>query len=1008
MAYTEKYFVTFCNKQKLNCRISILHVDFTGEAIELIGQEEPIVIKYDNSDDFKFVPIIESEAEIGIVFNSEVVGLSDLWTSNERTFKVEYYIDNNLEWAGFIIPDGFDYNLTGGIYNGVLTARDGLATLEGILFKNDNNEPYGTDDLSYNDGFNFPFILILTEILRKLDLGLDLWTLVDYYEKTMTSLKSNTRESDPLATTFVNVKTYINDTERKDIAYFQDVNEVWDCRKIIENICHIWGSRLYQENGVWKLKSIHADSAIAHNYSVESDSFEGDNPVRFGNFWQYEAYYSASRDINFANTVDFNTIYENLSLNDKAYSDNGINASANGYYLVKGLDKLVEIINGSIANISNYNPVVDSYYWKKYNNTAGYIGRELTKSEVTIPCSNKELYIGGNDAIVRMDVVFKQFRVNYEYTFIRTGDSPVNLIRNGNFAEPFEQYGNLEAPPNWQRWKIDKGWFPRGRVITLSTPDIKATGGNTKALEMFVQYNNVNTPTTDYNPAIWSAFKQENIIFDTKVSELYFKVSVKYRYRLNGHVYMPVFKAQLLPFTSTYEDYNFIVDITNSGAQDDIYVLGKSLDDDFDLAWRKETLARPVREDFLILFAIDSDNYEDDETEEFKWYNFNLKVQTPPVLGTISLQLHGLATTRGHSHERSNPNFHTKEVVDGQLERKNYYSVHNMGDPVPRPQFTGLEFGYIPNPEEEVPTTDYIYANGDIDHTFQEDPIEIFNGDGVNVEIVSNITVSTNVGGINKWDTFNNAFGFTDIGMVLCKSIMQQYYRPKRLLECDFKADNFRYGDIIKFDHIPDVKFIMLRGEFNSKRGYWQGCTLAEISNDFIVPGGFINGKTLDPMWRDTGRTRCIKDENNLNTGISEYETLDINANSDSFGNYRWQSAGENLELCPIGEPSRFYWATDNDVYDIDNFTDYSVNFIDEDTGEVQLTYNNSGGKYIYLLHLASLGSVTQVSNDFQGQIISSFTYLSDVTINGYLYRVLRQNFVTSDFQNFKLTYFIQ
>src|SRR6187402_1619029 len=112
-------------------------------------------------------------------------------------------------------------------------------------------------------------------------------------------------------------------------------------------------------------------------------------------------------------------------------------------------------------------------------------------------------------------------------------------------------------------------------------------------------------------------------------------------------------------------------------------------------------------------------------------------------------------------------------------------------DAVPRPQFTGLNFGYIPSANEEVPKTDYIYANGDVDYTFQDDPIRIYNGDTVDPEIVSGIIVYTNVSGSkNKWDTFNNAFGKTDIGMILCKSVMQQYYKPNRLLDCEFKSDN--------------------------------------------------------------------------------------------------------------------------------------------------------------------------------------------------------------------------
>src|SRR6478609_10981833 len=271
MAYTEKYFISFCNPLGQSCRVSIKQDDFIGDAVELTGQEEPFVVAYDNSDDFKFKPIIESEANINLVFDSSVLGMDELWTSDERTFKVESTVDGVLDWTGFIIPEGLDYNLKGGSYDAVLIARDGLATLEGILFKTDNNDFYGFQDFGYNNGDKFPFILILTEILRKLDLGIDLWTLVDYYEQTMDLLNTDSRDSDPLAISCASVKTYINDTDRKDVAYFEDVNEAWDCKKIIENVCNIWGARLYQQNRVWRFKSIHADSIIANPYTTESD-----------------------------------------------------------------------------------------------------------------------------------------------------------------------------------------------------------------------------------------------------------------------------------------------------------------------------------------------------------------------------------------------------------------------------------------------------------------------------------------------------------------------------------------------------------------------------------------------------------------------------------------------------------------------------------------------------------------------------------------------------------------
>lgn len=1017
MAYTEKYFLSFCNTLNQSCRVSILQDGFIGVSTELVGQAEPISISWDNSDDFKFKAIIESEASINLVFDSEVLSMEELWTSNERTFKVEYTIDSNLEWTGFIIPEGFDYTLKGGKYESVLIARDGLATLEGILFKTDNNQFYGFQDFGFNNGVEFPFILILTEVLRKLDLGIDLWILVDYYEQTMTLLNENSRNSDPLAISYVNVKTFINDTDREDIAYFEDVNEAWDCKKLIENICNIWGSRLYQQSGVWRFKSIHADSIIANPYNTESDPFVGLNPTDsgIGTLFKWEAYYSETQDINFDNTQFFLSYFNTLSMNDSTFNVDFTGQGVEGYYLLKGLNKIVYInASGFIGSIKNYESAVTDYYWKKYNNTAGYLGRELANSGTVIPCSNKDIYLKDNDASVRMDQVYQQFRVNFDYTFVRVGDSPINLIQNGDFALPFEQYGQLEAPPFWERYRDDpQFWFPRGRVYDLPDQDIEDTEGNTKALETQRQYENANTPNTDPNPAVHAAFLQKNLTINQKVRAFFFNGWVKYKYKGNssfdnGRIYFPVFKAILNPSPP------IPVNGFNS-----VYVLVNSVSEDYDLEWLKVDIKLPdipaafnpqivyiAIRTFFQTNPIMGTKWVESEKFENKWYDFSLRIQPPPKLGSIDFYIHGICANTGQV-TKSFPGFYSKGIVGKETVDYRFPTVSNQYQ-VPTPLFTGLNLGYIPDADVEVPKTDYIYANGDVNYTFQEDPIRIYNGDTNDPEIVSGIIVPTNTEGRNKWDTFSNSFGKTDIGMILCKSIMQQYYKPNRLLDCEFKADNYRYGDIISFEAIPNVKFIMLRGEFNAKRGWWEGCTLAQISNDTVAPGGIINGDSLDPQWQETGNVRCIKDLDGLNTGEQEYETQDINSNSDSFGDFRWQSSGENLTSCPIGEPSKYYWGTDVEIYDTDNFIDYSLSYEDTALGQVQVAYSNTGGKYIYFLHLSSLGSVVQVGNSFQSQIISSFTYLADVTINGYLYRVLRQDFVTSEFENLLLTYYIQ
>src|SRR5690606_18061552 len=120
-----------------------------------------------------------------------------------------------------------------------------------------------------------------------------------------------------------------------------------------------------------------------------------------------------------------------------------------------------------------------------------------------------------------------------------------------------------------------------------------------------------------------------------------------------------------------------------------------------------------------------------------------------------------------------------------------------------------------------VPTADYIYANDNIDFTDQRDPIEIFNGDSEGEEIQSSIIVPLNTtGGRNFWDTANNDFGKSALGMIQVKAIMSQYNKPYRLLEGDLKSDNIHYGTRFEFEVLPNIQFILLRATFNPIKGY--------------------------------------------------------------------------------------------------------------------------------------------------------------------------------------------
>lgn len=1018
MAYSERYFITYCDNFGNNFRTSILWENYVGSVTELTGQPNPVNITYENSDEFKFQPIIPSTLEMGFVFDSQGgVQFEEFWTIDEKTAKVEHRRNTVLQWSGFVVPNGFEYDFIGGKYYANITAVDGLATLEGILFKDNNtNEFYGLTDLTYNDAFMFPFVLIATEILRKLDLDIDLWTIVDVYERNMIDRTSDTRNSDPLAVSYVNVKTYINDTDREDIPYWKDVNEAWNCLEVLENLLYIWGCKLYQQEGTWRIKRVTIDSKYGFSF-----------PKLSGGIYWYKSTYNDGTDAGFvpvdgvySENVDLYSTDADLIVGSVVTNAEGGGAAIEGYYKLFTVNKIVHVDGaGVVDSVTVFTH--PTYYWHKYNTLAGYIGREIINETVVIPCNDNNQFLLGNDHVMRMDEVYKQFRVNYAYEFIRDGDSPINLIKNGSFSETYEQYGELEAPPEWERWASGQRTFisglnsglsqtlpnkyPRLRVEELTGIDIQNSGGYTHAVLFGLQYNNTTPSNTDTNPTIYGALVQDGIYFDSTIKSLVFNVRVKFkRQSTNREVqYFPVFRcifktddnkyyALVNDFIPDKLIWLQIEDVEDFNASQQLYGNPNFDFDNFDF------IGRTIKGSPETLPAYDS----------YSWYQYEFEVDPPPAPGSAMFNIHGIAATRGRKNN-SYPPFKVKwpsgeaSTVEKELPMVRKDWIDQGGD-IPRPMFTGVELAYIPDPSEEVPASDYIYANDNINFTDQRDPIEVFNGDTESEEIVSSIDVPLNLtGGKNFWDTANNDFGLSDIGMIQVKAIMSQYNKPYRLLEGGIKSDNINYGTRFEFEVLPNIQFILLRGTFNPKKGYLEGATFAQISSAALAKGGLENGQTLDPIWTETGNVRCVKNSSGENNGNYEYEQIDSNYNSESFGDLRWISGGADLISCPIGQATKYYWGVDDALYNLSNFTYYTIGF--EEDGIVQVSYTNPGGKYIFFLHLASLGTVNRVANNYQFNIISSFQYLADVTINGYLYRVLRQDFVTSQFTDFTQTF---
>ncbi|MHB1167456.1 MAG: hypothetical protein ACYC0N_02810, partial [Carboxydocellales bacterium] len=788
------------------------------------------------------------------------------------------------------------FELRGGLYYASIQASDGLSTLQSLDFLNDNTgKHYGLDNLTYNDRpdnkFEFPFILILTEILRKLGLEISVWTCVDSYEKTMNKTDL-TRIGDPLAVSYANVKTYINDTKRKDIPYWKDIKEPWNCEEVLVNLCYLFGAKVFQEKGVWKFKTINAD-------------------------------------------VDYGT--------------------------------------GATQR-----------YWRKYNTLAVYLGYEPINSLNTVSC---ELMIE-NDHTMAMGDVYKAFRMNYEYQFVREGDSPVQLLTNGTF-EIFDNVQQWSAPYGWERYTSDALQFriPRLRDITLTDPDLPFSSG----IEFGLQKTGLEQTQYAKPANYYSALIHKDLIPVNKGDKLFFDVWQKH-----------------LPRTATFSPfYDVLYKLVITTTDGKLLYLGNnpSAADMNAVQWSEVECHFRF---FAGMLKSDNGNYE---VYVNKWRNFAVELEIPEN-GNLLFTIKGLTASSGAWSNDSYKPLMTYMLIDGvaKLTRDQGKVIKNgwidEGGAIPFLQISNISLSKIPDPSDLASVQDFIYTNTNPYYSLVPEPITVYNGDLQDQFHISNIIVPTNVsGGRNFWNTIDEKYTNSSLGLLTVREIMNQYHKPFRILEGTVKGVDLNFSDVYQFDILPGLRFILQRGALNRKKGYVENATFMQLLTDVLPTGGTEGGNNTDPDWQATGETRCRKD-GFLNDGFVEMQEQDINSNSESFEEIRWMPAVYDNQMCPLGNPDPFYWKADVLGSNYNGFNTYPFIWNTADYPDTAIVeYDNTGGLYLYFIHLDVLGLVQEVTTAFQSDIKSDWQYLSDITLNGYLYRVYRMNYPTADFTGLEVRF---
>ena len=208
---------------------------------EIEGSGNPFSLQYKTEKSDKSGRFMTSSANIEI-YENEFFNIDILKTSNETDIKVSYYINEVLEWQGFILPDFFSKEIKD---NAVIsmTASDRINTLKAVTLS------------------DLPEKIELRELaelcLAKTGLTLPLYTMADF-----THADEN---NDTLFRTKIQSQR-LDDEKGRSIS----------CYDILESILIISNAQIVQRKGIWQ---------IVNKYQLEQGVGKNYNSPRGFNNW---------------------------------------------------------------------------------------------------------------------------------------------------------------------------------------------------------------------------------------------------------------------------------------------------------------------------------------------------------------------------------------------------------------------------------------------------------------------------------------------------------------------------------------------------------------------------------------------------------------------------------------------------------------------------------------------------------------------------------------------------
>lgn len=217
----------FCNVDYEEISVKIYKKAFSGSPTEIQeGGRNPVILRYKCDDDNKFSPIRSLELSLSFICN-ENFNLSELYTADERQFKVIVSRETSIVFIGWIVPDSCNEPFSAPPYDVTIRATDGIRALKKVTYP----LPSGS-----KISLRQKLIGVLSYCFNLTNLDLDIHTICNLYESKM----ANGLNDDPLSQSACNPLRFVHDN-----------GFVYNIYEVLEALCTVFGAHIVQINGAW-------------------------------------------------------------------------------------------------------------------------------------------------------------------------------------------------------------------------------------------------------------------------------------------------------------------------------------------------------------------------------------------------------------------------------------------------------------------------------------------------------------------------------------------------------------------------------------------------------------------------------------------------------------------------------------------------------------------------------------------------------------------------------------